>query len=82
MPDLDRQVRAGDLILTPDVRRLCGGIARSTLIAWRARHGFPEPVRVIKVGRGRKAQQVEIWARPDVREWLKANPPMTNEVKP
>lgn len=82
MPDLNRQVRAGDLILNHEVRRLCGGIARSTLIAWRARHGFPEPVRVCKVGRGRKAQSVEIWARPDIRKWLADNPPMTNEIKP
>lgn len=75
-------MRAGDLILTPDVRRLCGGIQRSTLIRWRESRGFPEPVRVIKTGRGRKAQSVEIWARPDVRQWLADNPPMTNEVKP
>jgi hypothetical protein len=84
MPDLERLVRAGDILLTSDVRKLCGTAAkpasRATLIRWRAKYGFPEPVRSIKVGRGKGSQLVELWARPDVRAWLKANPPMTKEI--
>jgi hypothetical protein len=69
-----------DLLLTSDVRRMASlnrqPITRHTLIRWRAEKGFPEPVRSIKVGRGRRAQTVDLWDRRDVKAWLKANPPV------
>lgn len=69
-------VHPRDLLLTADVRRLCGGIERWTLIRWRRDRGFPEPIRSIKVGKGRRAQTVDIYDRRDVRRWLKENPPV------
>lgn len=71
-----------DIMLTHDVRRVCGGIARSTLIAWRRDRGFPEPVRSIRAGRGVKTQFVDIYDRRQVRAWLKANPPVSNLIEP
>lgn len=74
------------LMITPEVRKICGlngqPIQRHTLLNWRARHGFPEPVRSIKVGRGRNAQTVDIYDRRMVRAWLKAHPPATNLITP
>lgn len=77
-----RRVSPSDLMLTADVRRLCGGIERWTLIRWRQNRGFPEPIRSIKVGRGKNSQTVDIYDRRDVRAWLKANPPLTREIRP
>jgi hypothetical protein len=73
-------------MLTSDVRKLAGHpgkpITRWTLIHWRAKRGFPEPVRSIKVGRGRNAQTVDIYDRRDVRQWLRDHPPATNLIDP
>lgn len=67
-----------DILSTADVRRLCGKpgppIDRHTLINWRAKRGFPEPMRVIRQPKG---QALELWDRRDVRQWLKENPPVT-----
>lgn len=68
-------LRAGDILSTMQVRRMCGEtgkpIDRHTLIAWRAKRGFPEPVRVIRQPKG---QTLELWARADVKAWIKAHP--------
>ena len=73
-------VRAGDLIHSIKARELAGKpgppVSRQTLIRWREQRGFPEPVAELKVGRGRKAQTVDVYSRKDVMAWLKANPPM------
>lgn len=71
-----------DLMLASDVRRLAGIRSRNTLLNWRARHGFPEPIRSFRVGQGRRVQRVEVWDRREVRAWLKANPPFSREIKP
>lgn len=75
-------LRPHHILITPDVRRLCGGISRSTLIAWRQDRGFPEPVRSIRTGRGVKAQRVDVWDRRDVMLWLKENPGFSREIEP
>lgn len=69
------------IMLTADVRRLAGGVSRGTLLRWREVRGFPEPVRSIRVGRGRRSQVVELWDRRDVRAWLRDNPPVSNEIE-
>lgn len=70
-------VAAGDLILTAKARELAGKpgppVSRPTLIRWRQTRGFPEPVASLKVGRGAKAQVVDIYSRADVVAWRKAN---------
>lgn len=80
MPDPSRMVRAGDLIHSTKARELAGKpgppISRPTLLRWRETRGFPEPVAELKVGRGRKAQTVDVYSRKDVVAWVKANPPM------
>lgn len=84
MADPNRLIRAGDILLASDVRRLCG-IApddRHALKRWRASRGFPEPIRAIKASRKRNATVVELWARSDVKAWLKANPPASNLIEP
>jgi hypothetical protein len=76
-------VKPSDLMLATDVRRLCG-IApsdRHTMLRWRRDRGFPEPIRTFKVGQGRRKQEIGVWDRRDVRAWLKANPPASNEIK-
>lgn len=70
-----------DLMLSSDVRRLAGNVARGTLIYWRKHKGFPEPVRSIRVGRGVKAQAVDIYDRRDVRAWLREHP-ANGEIRP
>lgn len=65
-------------MVTADVRRVCGNVDRHTLLNWRAKRGFPEPIRAINLKRG---QKIEIWDRRDVRRWLKENPPI-NERTP
>lgn len=77
MPDPDRMVRAGDLILTAKARELAGkpgpAVSRQTLIRWREARGFPEPVASLQVGRGKRAQAVDIYSRVEVIAWRKAN---------
>lgn len=47
-----------------EIRHICGGITRHTLIAWRKTEGFPEPVRVLR------RSKVELWDARQVRAWL------------
>jgi hypothetical protein len=47
-----------------EVRRICGGVTRHTLITWRKSHGFPAPVRKLESG--------EIWDARAVREWWRS----------
>jgi predicted DNA-binding transcriptional regulator AlpA len=81
MPDPNRLIRAKDILAAPEVRRLCGisPTDRHTLRRWRASRGFPEPIRVLK---RKKGQHLELWARPDVKAWLDANPPVSNLIEP
>jgi predicted DNA-binding transcriptional regulator AlpA len=51
------------LIGNRKVRQLCGNITRHTLLDWRKRRGFPEPVRTI--------DRTEIWDSRAVRAWLR-----------
>jgi predicted DNA-binding transcriptional regulator AlpA len=86
-PDPERPwILPRDMMLTHDVRRLAGRpggpIARSTLIRWRQDRAFPEPVRVFKVGQGKRRQLIEVWDRRDVRAWLSEHPPTTKEIQP
>lgn len=71
-------VMAGDLITASKARELAGKpgppISRPTMIRWRTQRGFPEPVVSLKVGRGARAQTIDIYSRKDVHAWLKANP--------
>lgn len=57
-------VPPGQIVGVYEVRRLCGGISRPTLIRWRTQPGFPEPIRKLK-------GNVELWDARDVRAWLK-----------
>ena len=77
----DRLIPARDIMLTADVRRLAGNVNRATLLDWRRTKDFPEPFRSIKVGRGRKAQTVDLYDRREVRAWLRAHP-ASGEVRP
>lgn len=60
------------LVDTPEVRRICGRaihsnrkpVTRSTLLKWRARHGFPQPLPAPKVSG-------ELWDVREVRKWLR-----------
>lgn len=53
-----------------DVRKMCGGISRHTLINWRSKPevGFPKPVVTLK-GSGYNAK-IELWSRSQVEDWL------------
>jgi hypothetical protein len=67
---VDGFVRARDLLVNSEVRRLAGGgkpVQRKTLLAWRERADdpFPAPVRV--------SGGVEIWDRVEVNRWLRRN---------
>ena len=77
-------VKPSDLLLIGDVRRLCGVApsSRHTIRRWRETKGFPEPIKAIRTGRGKRAKVVEIWDRRDVKAWLAENPPMTREIAP
>lgn len=59
----DLTVRPRDIVGTAEVRRMCGGITRHTLLKWRADRGFPPPIR--------KLRQGEVWDARDVRAWIK-----------
>lgn len=45
-----------------EIRRLAGGVSRTTLKRWRDDHEFPEPVKSIDAG--------ELWDRREVTDWL------------
>jgi hypothetical protein len=55
-----------DIIGGAEVRRMCGGITRHTLINWREKRSFPAPVRVLR------DTKVELWDARQVRAWLRA----------
>jgi hypothetical protein len=65
MPDC---VPPSELIGNAQVREMCGGVTRHTLLAWRDTQGFPEPVANIP-GQG---SGTEVWDRRQVTAWLKA----------
>lgn len=46
-----------------EVRRMCGGITRHTLIRWRDLEQFPTPIRTLDAG--------ELWDAREVQAWLK-----------
>jgi predicted DNA-binding transcriptional regulator AlpA len=56
-----------DIIGNRQVRKMCGGIARGTLLRWREREGFPEPIRKIP---GPGSSPVELWDRRAVKAWF------------
>jgi predicted DNA-binding transcriptional regulator AlpA len=58
-----------DIIGNGQVRKLCGGVARGTLIRWRKHNGFPPPIRTIP---GPGSSSVELWDRRAVKAWLRA----------
>jgi hypothetical protein len=67
----DRQVWARDLMGVYAVRRMLGRalredrkpITRHTLLSWREKYGFPEPLNAPGAG-------VELWDRRIVKAWL------------
>lgn len=59
------QIVRKELRTNQQVRELCGGIDRNTLLRWRKR-GFPEPVLKLKVRGG----TLELWSRTDVQRWM------------
>jgi hypothetical protein len=54
-------LRPRDIVGNAEVRRICGGVTRHTLITWRKKHGFPEPMRKLECG--------ELWDRRQVKAW-------------
>jgi hypothetical protein len=54
-------LRPRDIVGNAEVRKICGGVTRHTLIAWRRTHDFPAPVRKLECG--------ELWDARQVREW-------------
>jgi predicted DNA-binding transcriptional regulator AlpA len=81
MADPNRAVKARDILAAPEVRRLCGikPNDRHAIRRWTETRGFPAP---FKVFRRKKGQHLALWAKPDVVEWLKANPPASNLIDP
>lgn len=53
-----------------EVRKMCGGISRHTLINWRSKPqvGFPAPVLTLK-GSGYNAK-IELFSRSQIEDWL------------
>lgn len=76
----DRQVWSRDLMGVYAVRRMLGRalrddkkpITRHTLLRWRDREGFPDPLNAPAAG-------VELWARPIVKAWLESRRPKPPE---
>ena len=64
------RVCSRELRTNEQVRKLCGGITRATLIRWRA-NGFPEPVMILPA----HSQKLELWSRTAVEAWMRANRP-------
>jgi predicted DNA-binding transcriptional regulator AlpA len=58
-----------ELRTNQQVREMCGGIERSTLIRWRAdpEQAFPQPVITFKSG----GKPLDLWSRTEIEEWLK-----------
>lgn len=65
-----RTVSTADLLGNTGVRRLAGRtlndspnpVTRHTLLRWRSKHGFPEPIA--------RPDGFELWSAPEVRVWL------------
>lgn len=57
-----------DIISNSQVRKLCGGVVRGTLIRWRRLEAFPAPVRTVP---GPGSSSVELWDRREVKAWCK-----------
>jgi hypothetical protein len=55
-----------ELRTNQQVRLMCGGIERSTLIRWRA-IDFPKPVITYRHG----GRPLELWSRTEIEDWLK-----------
>lgn len=49
-----------------DVRRIAGNVTRTTLLRWKQRPDFPQPIR--RTGSG-----TELYDRAAIRAWLRAN---------
>lgn len=64
----ERELRTNE-----QVRALCGGITRHTLIAWRGLAESPFPAPVVRLPPGRHAK-LELWSRTEVEDWLAARP--------
>jgi hypothetical protein len=60
------EVCAAELMTGAAVRELAGGVARDTLLRWRARD-FPAPVLRFKAARG----ELELWSRTAIEAWLR-----------
>jgi predicted DNA-binding transcriptional regulator AlpA len=58
----DGMVPVAEVVDTPKVRELCGGVSRPTLLKWRKRRGFPEPLEA--------PASVSLWDAREVRAWL------------
>lgn len=56
-----------DIIGNYEVRQLCGGVTRHTLLAWRRDRGFPKPIRTLK-----GTPKTELWDAREVRAWFDA----------
>lgn len=61
-----RAVPARHIVSKGEVRKLCGGITRHTLIDWRATQDFPKPFRTLRLSK------IELWDAREVRRWLGA----------
>lgn len=59
------QVVRRELRTNEEVRKLCGGVMRKTLIAWRAKD-FPEPVVTFSAA----SRALELWSRTEVEAWF------------
>jgi hypothetical protein len=76
----DQQIWARDLMSVYAVRRMLGRalredrkpITRHTLLNWRNKEGFPDPVNAPSAG-------VELWSKPIVRAWLESRRPKDTE---
>lgn len=70
MPD---PIPPRQIVGNQEVRKMCGGITRTTLLAWRRTEAFPTPIRTLA-----GTPKTELWDARQVRAWLKqraADPP-------
>lgn len=58
-----KAVAVRDIGTVHEVRKLAGGVPRTTLIRWRAKNEFPKPIRTV-------GRRVELWDLGHVRAWL------------
>lgn len=57
-----------ELRTNAQVRKMCGGVTRKTLLTWRTK-GFPEPVLKLKLG-GANGRPTDLWSRSQVEDWM------------